>query len=38
MGASGLKDDPLFIKISECSKFLGTMLSSGVFADNPACH
>lgn len=38
MGASGLKDDPLYIKISECSKFLGTMLSSGVFADNPACH
>jgi hypothetical protein len=38
MGASGLKDDPLFIKISECSKFLGTMLSSGVFADSPACH
>jgi len=33
-----LKSDPLFNRISECGKFLGTMLSSGTFADNPACH
>jgi hypothetical protein len=38
MNASALKDDPLFNRISECSRFLGTMLTSGVFADNPACH
>jgi hypothetical protein len=33
-----LKSDPLFNRISECGKFLGTMLTSGTFADNPACH
>ena len=33
-----LKSDPLFSRISECGKFLGTMLTSGMFADNPACH
>lgn len=38
MNASALKNDPLFNRISECSRFLGTMLTSGVFADNPACH
>jgi hypothetical protein len=37
-GSSRLKDDPLFIKISDCNKFLGAMLTSGVFADSPACH
>ena len=36
--ASGLKDDPLYAKISDCSKFLGAMLTSGVLADNTACH
>jgi hypothetical protein len=38
MSTSGLKDDPLFMKISDCSKYLGAMFTSGVFADNPACH
>jgi hypothetical protein len=41
MGAAsgaGLKNDPLFGRISECGKFLGAMLTSGSFADNPACH
>jgi hypothetical protein len=33
-----LKNDPLFNRISECGKFLGAMLTSGTFADNPACH
>jgi hypothetical protein len=38
MGVASLKDDPLFIKITDCGKFLGAMLTSGVFADSPACH
>ncbi len=38
LGVSGMKDDPLFMRISDCSKFLGAMLTSGVFADSPACH
>ena len=38
MNASSLKDDPLFNRISECSRFLSTMLTSGSFADNPSCH
>ena len=36
--AAGLKNDPLFNRISDCSKFLGAMLTSGSFADHPACH
>ena len=32
------ESDPLLTKISECSKFLNTMLVGGEFADNPSCH
>jgi len=38
VNGAGLKSDPLFSKISECGKFLGTMLTSGSFSDNAACH
>jgi hypothetical protein len=36
--AAVLKEDRLFSRISECDKFLGIMLTSGIFADSPACH
>jgi hypothetical protein len=36
--SAALKSDPLFSRISECGKFLTTMLTSGSLADNPACH
>ena len=32
------QNDPVLIKIANCSSFLSTMLVSGVFADNPNCH
>jgi len=32
------QNDPLRIKISECSNFLNTMLVEGEFADNTSCH
>ena len=33
-----MQNDPALAKISDCSRFLGAMLVSGVFADNPSCH
>jgi hypothetical protein len=33
-----MQNDPLLAKITSCSSFLGSMLVSGVFADNPSCH
>ena len=33
-----MQNDPALAKISDCSRFLGSMLVSGVFADNPSCH
>jgi hypothetical protein len=32
------QNDPLLIKISECGKFLNSMLVGGEFADDPSCH
>jgi len=33
-----MQSDPALAKISTCSRFLGSMLVSGTFADNPSCH
>jgi len=33
-----MQNDPALAKISDCNRFLGAMLVSGVFADNPSCH
>lgn len=33
-----LKNDPMLAKIRSCSQFLNTMLVSGAFSDNSACH
>ena len=33
-----LANDPLFQKIVRCGQFLGPMLASGNFEDDPACH
>ena len=33
-----MQNDPTLAKISDCSRFLSSMLVSGVFADNPSCH
>lgn len=33
-----MQNDPALAKISDCSRFLGSMLVSGVFADNSSCH
>ncbi len=35
---TAMQNDPLLAKITSCSSFLGSMLVSGVFADNPSCH
>jgi hypothetical protein len=32
------QNDPDLTKISECSRFLNSMLVSSVFADDPSCH
>jgi hypothetical protein len=34
---NALQNDPALAKISNCGKFLSTMLISGVFADNSSC-
>jgi hypothetical protein len=33
-----LKNDPMLAKIRSCSQFLNTMLVSGAYTDNSACH
>jgi hypothetical protein len=33
-----LQSDPNLVKISDCGRFLNSMLLSGSFADNPSCH
>jgi hypothetical protein len=33
-----MQNDPIVAKISECSRFLSSMLVSGVFADSQSCH
>jgi hypothetical protein len=34
---NSLQNDPVLTKFSNCGKFLTTMLSSGIFDDNPSC-
>lgn len=38
MSASALQNDPLSQKIVACGRFLGPMLASGQFQDDPSCH
>jgi hypothetical protein len=38
MSAGALQNDPLSQKIIACGHFLGSMLGSGTFEDNPSCH
>jgi hypothetical protein len=38
MSQDALKNDPLFQKIVRCGQFLGSMLASGTFQDDAACH
>jgi hypothetical protein len=33
-----MQNDPALTKISNCSRFLNSMLVSGMFADDPSCH
>jgi hypothetical protein len=33
-----MQSDQTLAKISDCSRFLNSMLVTGVFADNPSCH
>jgi hypothetical protein len=35
---NSLRNDPVLGKISDCATFLGAMIVSGVFSDNPSCH
>lgn len=38
MSTSELQNDPLSQKIVTCGRFLGPMLASGQFQDDPSCH
>jgi len=38
MSDSALRNDPLSQKIIACGHFLGPMLGSGTFQDDPSCH
>jgi len=38
MSASALQNDPLSQKIVTCGRFLGQVLASGTFQDDPSCH
>jgi hypothetical protein len=38
MSPNALRDDPLSQKIINCGHFLGTMLGSGEYKDDPSCH
>jgi hypothetical protein len=35
---STVTDDPAYQKLGSCAQFLSSMLVSGHFDDNPACH
>ena len=35
---NAMQNDPALAKISDCSRFLSSMLVTGVFADNSSCH
>ena len=38
MSSDALRNEPLSQKIINCGHFLGTMLGSGEFKDDPSCH
>lgn len=38
MSETALKEDPLSQKIVTCGRFLGPMLGSGSYQDDPSCH
>ena len=38
LSANALRDDPASQKIIACGHFLGSMLGSGSFRDDPSCH
>ena len=38
LSATALQDDPLSQRIMSCARFLGPMLESGSFQDDPSCH
>lgn len=38
LGENVLKNDPVLEKISNCGKFLSSMLVSGNYSDSPSCH
>lgn len=38
LSPNALRDEPLSQKITTCGRFLGSMLGSGEFKDDPACH
>jgi len=33
-----MQNDPMLAKISDCGRFLNSMLVSGIYADNSSCH
>jgi hypothetical protein len=35
---NAMQDDQMLSKISNCSRFMNSMLVSGTFADDPSCH
>ena len=35
---TAMQNDPLLARVNSCSSFLGSMLVSGSFADDPSCH
>ncbi len=38
VGPDTVQNDSTLAKITDCSRFLSSMLVSGTFADNPSCH
>jgi hypothetical protein len=38
LSVGAVQNDPLSQKIIACGRFLGSMLGSGTFEDNPSCH
>jgi hypothetical protein len=38
VGPDPQQNDPALAKITDCSRFLSSMLVSGMFTDNQTCH
>lgn len=38
MAPDAIRNDPVQIKIADCTRFLSSMLASGVYANSPNCH